>query len=80
LSLRWKIQKEAQKRWKNSIFHCFFQWEMSEKQMTFFTVNCAEKLESLNQCYLLHKHCEPLGQVSHFSIYPVWITCFWTNI
>jgi hypothetical protein len=26
---------------------------MSEKQTTFFTVNCAEKLEFPNQCYKL---------------------------
>jgi hypothetical protein len=27
---------------------------MSEKQTTFFTVNCAGKIESTNQCELLH--------------------------
>jgi hypothetical protein len=27
---------------------------MSEKQMTFFTVNCAEKFESPNQWYMCH--------------------------
>jgi hypothetical protein len=33
----------VKKLWK---FHHFFQWKMSEKQMTFFTVNCAGKIES----------------------------------
>jgi hypothetical protein len=40
--------KEVKKIW---IFHHFFQWKMSEKQTTFFTINCAENLESPNQCY-----------------------------
>jgi hypothetical protein len=29
---------------------------MSEKQTTFFTVNCAGKLESPNQCYPICPH------------------------
>jgi hypothetical protein len=29
----------------------FFQGKMSEKQSTFFTVNCAENFESPNQCF-----------------------------
>jgi hypothetical protein len=39
--------KEVKKIW---IFHRFFQWKMPEKQTTFFTINCAENLESPNQC------------------------------
>jgi hypothetical protein len=39
--------KEVKKLWK---FHHFFQSKMSEKQTTFFTVNCAGKFESTNQC------------------------------
>jgi hypothetical protein len=42
------ISKGVKKIW---IFHCFFQWKMCEKQTTFFTINCAENLESPNQCW-----------------------------
>jgi hypothetical protein len=31
---------------------------MSEKQTTFFTINCAEKLESPNQC---HRNLQAAG-------------------
>jgi hypothetical protein len=38
--------KGVKKLWK---FHHSFQWKMSEKQTTFFTVNYAGKIESANQ-------------------------------
>jgi hypothetical protein len=48
----------VKKLWK---FHHFFHWKMSEKQTTFFTVNCAGKIDSVNQWYLcfsvLNIHC-----------------------
>jgi hypothetical protein len=39
------------------VFHHLFRWKMSEKQTTFFTINCAEKLESPNQCSALYILC-----------------------
>jgi hypothetical protein len=45
-----------------------FQQKMSEKQTTFFTINCAENLESPNQCFSLPfsvKKC--LKNKQHFS-------------
>jgi hypothetical protein len=39
--------KGVKKHWK---FHHFFQWKMPEKRITFFTVNCAGKFKSANQC------------------------------
>jgi hypothetical protein len=39
--------KGVKKIW---IFHRFFQWKMPEKQTIFFIINCAENLESPNQC------------------------------
>jgi hypothetical protein len=36
---------------------------MSEKQTTFFTINCAENLESPNQCMVMFKQqrCNGMG-------------------
>jgi hypothetical protein len=42
------------------VFHYLFQWKMSEKQTTFFTINCAEKLEPPNQCETLIDQRNPI--------------------
>jgi hypothetical protein len=54
------------------IYH-FFKWKMSEKQTTFFTVNCAGKFESANQCSWKNLQSSLNTISNQFSLALVWL-------